>query len=56
MAGPLAAELELLQKTALTQAMRHTYNEKFQYLLVPALILLLLDLLISERRRREDES
>ena len=55
-AGPLAAELELLQKTALTQAMRHTYNEKFQYLLVPALILLLLDLLISERRRREDDS
>ncbi len=48
----IAAELETLQKSALESAMRHRYGEKFQYVLFPAILLLLLDLLIGERRRR----
>lgn len=55
MAAPLAAELDTLQKTALESAMRHRYGEKFQFLLFPAILLLLLDLLIGERRRRPRE-
>ena len=54
-AGPLAAELDTLQKTALANAMRHTYNEKFQYVLLPAILLLLMELFISERRRRRKD-
>ena len=54
-AGSLAAELDTLQKTALANAMRHTYNEKFQYVLVPAILLLLIELFIGERRRRRDD-
>ena len=47
----LVTELDTLQKTALKTTMRETYNEKFQYLLLPALLLLLAELLLSERRR-----
>ncbi|MEZ4434088.1 MAG: VWA domain-containing protein [bacterium] len=54
-AAPLAGELGTLQKTAMEAALRHKYGEKFQYALLPALLLLLLDLLIGERRRRRGE-
>ena len=49
----LVAELDTLQKTLLNTTMRETYNEKYQYFLFPALLLMLLDLLMGERRRRE---
>ena len=51
----LLAALNSLQKTALEAAMRHTYGEKFQYALLPALLLLLLDMVLGERRRRRDD-
>lgn len=49
---PLTDAFKSLQRTALDLAMRHRYNEKYQYFLFPAILLLLLELLISERRRR----
>ncbi|MBV71400.1 MAG: aerotolerance regulator BatB [Myxococcales bacterium] len=45
-------ELDSLQKSALQASMRHTYNEKYQYFLFPALLLLLLESRLSERRGR----
>ncbi len=48
----LAAELGGLQKTAMESMLRNAYGEKFQYALLPALLLLLLDLAIGERRAR----
>lgn len=54
-APALAAELDTLQKSVMEAGLRHTYGEKFQYLLLPAVLLLLLDLLIAERRRRRRE-
>jgi Ca-activated chloride channel family protein len=52
MAARLAESLDTLQKSAIEASMRHTYNEKYQYLLAPALLLLLLELRLSERRAR----
>jgi Ca-activated chloride channel family protein len=48
----LAAELGGLQKTTMESMLRNAYGEKFQYALLPALLLLLLDLAIGERRAR----
>lgn len=45
-------ELDALQKSALESSIRHRHGEKFQFALVPAILLLLIDLLIGERRRR----
>ena len=49
---PLTATLKSLQRSALEMAMRHRYNEKYQYLLFPAILLLLIESLLSDRRRR----
>jgi Ca-activated chloride channel homolog len=49
---PLTAMLKGLQRSALEMAMRHRYNEKYQYLLFPAILLLLIESLLSDRRRR----
>jgi len=54
-ADALAADLETLQKAALEQSIRHKHGEKFQYALLPAILLLLGDLLVGERRRRRGE-
>ncbi len=56
MADILAGELDTLQKSALEASMRHTYNEKYQYMLAPALLLLLIELRLGERRRRSGDS
>ncbi len=48
----LAAELDTLQKSALEANIRHKHGEKFQYALLPAILLLLGDVLVGERRRR----
>ena len=50
-AGALADQLDTLQKTALEGSLRHKHGEKYQYALLPALLLLLIELLVGERRR-----
>ncbi|MGC6418746.1 MAG: VWA domain-containing protein [Bradymonadia bacterium] len=50
-ASAVVEQLDTLQKSAMQASMRHTYNEKFQYFLFPALLLLLLELLLNERRK-----
>jgi len=55
-AETLAAALERLQKAALETAIRQEYGEKYQYLLAPAILLLLLQVSIGERRRRRRKS
>ena len=50
-ATPLTAAFKSLQRSALALAMRHNYNEKYQYFLFPAILLLLIDLLVSDRKR-----
>ena len=40
-----------LQKSKLESSVRHRYGEKYAYALIPALLLLLIDLLVSDRRR-----
>ncbi|MCA9538541.1 MAG: VWA domain-containing protein [Myxococcales bacterium] len=54
-ADALATELDTMQKDALEGAMRQKYGEKFQYALLPAILLLLIELFIGERRRRRRE-
>ncbi len=51
-AAELASALGELQKTTLEASIRHQFGEKFQYVLFPAILLLLAELLISERRKR----
>jgi Ca-activated chloride channel family protein len=51
-APKLAEQLDGLQKTTLEQMIRHAHGEKFQYALLPAVLLLLLDLWVGERRKR----
>ena len=51
-ADAVADELDTLQKSAVEAAIRHTYGEKFQWALLPAIALLLVELLVGERRRR----
>jgi Ca-activated chloride channel family protein len=48
----VVAALGSLQKATIATTIRHAYGEKFQYALLPALLLLLGDLLVGERRRR----
>ena len=50
-APALASELGTLQKSTAEATIRQAYGEKYQYALLPALLLLLIDLLIGERRR-----
>ncbi|MEZ4467001.1 MAG: hypothetical protein R3F60_16460, partial [bacterium] len=54
----LANELDRLQKSTMESSVRHKHGEKFQYVLVFAVFLLLFDLFVGERRkrRREDEA
>ncbi len=52
----LATSLERLQKAALETAIRQEYGEKYQYLLAPAILLLLLQISIGERKRRRETS
>ena len=47
----LAEAFNQLQKSKLESAVRHRYGEKYAYPLIPAVLLLLLELLISDRRR-----
>lgn len=49
---PLVRALGGLQRAVLESNLRQNYAEKFQYLLAPALILLIGELWIRERRRR----
>lgn len=51
-AAELAGVLGDLQKTTLESSIRHQFGEKFQYVLFPAILLLLAELLVSERRRK----
>ena len=56
-ATALAALIEAfdtLQQSAIADKTRHRYNEKFQYLVLPAIVLLLVNLLIGERRRKRE--
>jgi len=48
----LTASFKQLQQSALELAMRNRYHEQYQYFLFPAFILLLIEALLSERRRR----
>jgi len=51
----LVNAFDTLQQSAIADKTRHRYNEKFQYLVLPAIILLLGDLVLSERRRRRED-
>lgn len=51
-ADAVSASFKSLQQSALEMAMRNRYNEQYQYFLVPAFLLLLAEVLISERKRR----
>lgn len=51
-AADLAGALSKLQKDTLETSLRHQFGEKFQYALLPAILLLLAEMLVSERRRR----
>ena len=51
----LANELDHLQKTTMESSVRHKHGEKFQYVLIFAVFLLLFDLFVGERRRRRQE-
>ena len=48
----LAQAFNQLQKSKLESTVRHRYGEKYFYALIPALFLLLLEGLISDRRKR----
>ena len=48
--GMLGA-LEKQQRTTLEASIKHQYGERFQLLLIPALLLLLIEMRLSERRR-----
>ena len=53
----LANALDTLQKSTIESSIRHRFGEKFQYALLPAVLLLLIELLLGERarpRRREE--
>jgi Ca-activated chloride channel family protein len=56
MAAVLADNLDALQKTAMEASMRHTYNEKYQYLLAPALLLLLIEVRTGDRKQRRKKA
>ena len=51
-AAELTGSLSDLQKTTLETSLRHNFGEKFQYILLPAILLLLAEMLVPERRRR----
>lgn len=48
----LAKSMDGLQKTLMESSIRHKHGERFQYTLLIALLLLLADLMVGERRRR----
>jgi Ca-activated chloride channel homolog len=47
----LAEAFNQLQKSKLESAVRHRYGEKYAYALIPALLLLLIELLITDRKK-----
>lgn len=47
----LATSFSKLKRQKLNSSIRHRYGEKYAYALIPALILLLLEMLISDRRK-----
>ncbi|MAD60222.1 MAG: aerotolerance regulator BatB [Myxococcales bacterium] len=47
----LAEAFSQLQKSKLESSVRHRYGEKYAYALIPALLLLLLELLVSDRKK-----
>ena len=49
----LTDTLKGLQRSALELAMRNRYDEKYQYFLFPAILLLLIEGVLSDRRRRQ---
>jgi Ca-activated chloride channel family protein len=51
-AAELATALGELQKTTLEASIRHQFGEKFQYVLFPAILLLLAELMVRERRQK----
>lgn len=51
----LARAFDGLQKSAMESAIRHKYGEKYHWALIPVLLLLLLDLGVSERRPKPKE-
>ena len=51
----LVDAFDTLQQSAIADKTRHRHNEKFQYLILPAIVLLLVNLLIERRRKRENE-
>ena len=52
----LAEAFNSLQKSRLEGSVRHHYGEKYPYALIPALLLLLLELLISDRKREKPQT
>lgn len=52
MATALAKSLDGLQKSLMENSIRRTHNERFQLTLLIAILLLLADLMVGERRRR----
>ena len=48
----LATSFSKLKQQKLNSSIRHRYGEKYAYALIPALILLLLEMLITDRRKR----
>lgn len=53
-AESLVKALGGLQRAAMESSLRQAYGEKFQYVLGPALLLLIAEMLIRERRRRRE--
>ena len=51
-ATPIVNALDQLQKATIEASIRHQYGEKFQWVLLPAVLLLLAELLVSERRKK----
>ncbi|MCA9547239.1 MAG: VWA domain-containing protein [Myxococcales bacterium] len=58
MAVALANALDTLQKSTIESSLRHRFGEKFQYAILPAVLLLLIEVLLGERarRRRREEA
>ena len=49
---PLTQALNKLQKSKLESTLRHRYGEKYFYALIPALFFLLIELFITDRKKR----
>lgn len=51
----LVDDLDLLEKAEFDSTVATTYDEKFQYVLFPAILLALVELFVGSRKRRQDK-